>query len=96
MQIIIQKELEKSTEILQENLILKTQNFLSKLDIFKKLKKKRIVSTLVFLVSKTRAKNPTYVSQKTFKRRADLLLIEEEGKKHYFYIKELNTFMFMN
>ena len=41
MQIIIQKELEKSTEILQENLILKTQNFLSKLDIFKKLKKKK-------------------------------------------------------
>ena len=42
MQIIIQKELEKSTEILQENLILKTQNFLSKLDIFKKLKKKEL------------------------------------------------------
>ena len=42
MQIIIQKELEKSTEILQEKLILKTQNFLSKLDIFKKLKKKEL------------------------------------------------------
>ena len=30
----------------------------------------------------------------TFKRHVDLLLIGEEGKKHYALIKDFNTFMY--
>ena len=39
MQIITQQELQKLTNILLNNLALKTQNFLSKLETFTKLKK---------------------------------------------------------
>ena len=64
MQIIIQKVLEKSTEILQENLILKTQNFLSKLDIFKKLKKKKnCIDISVFGFENKRKKSNLCVTQ---------------------------------
>ena len=47
----LQEDVEKLTRILQENLIINTRNFTSKLDIFTKLKK-RIVLALVFLVIK--------------------------------------------
>ena len=51
LQTIIQKESEKLRRILQEHLILKTYNFLSKLEILLKLKE-RVVSTLSLLVIK--------------------------------------------
>ena len=45
---MIQKELQKLTKILQRDLILKLENFQSKLEAFSKLKI-RISSTLAFL-----------------------------------------------
>ena len=61
LQIIIQKGLKKVTKILQvsdknfaSELDLKTQNVQSKLEIFTKLKKRRILSSLVFLIMKTK------------------------------------------
>ena len=59
LQIMIQQKL---TKILQDNFILKTQNFLSKLEIFTKLKR-RIVTAILFLVMKIRKKYPIYVSK---------------------------------
>ena len=81
LQIIIQQKLERLTKILQDFLILKIQNFQSKLEIFIKVKK-RIASILVFLFMKIR-QNIRSVSLNTFKHQADLLLIGEEFKKHY-------------
>ena len=39
-------------------------------------------------------KYPIYVSSDTFKRHIDLLLIVEEGKRHYAVIKYFNTCMY--
>ena len=64
--------------------------FLSKLKIFTK-SKKTIVSALVPLVMETK-KNVQFMLKNTFKRYADLLLLGEEGKRHYVLIKCFNTF----
>ena len=37
---------------------------------------------------------PVYISNQTFKRSIDLLLLIDDGKSHYVYIKDFNTFMF--
>ena len=92
LQIIIQQELKKLAKILQENLVLKIENFQSKLKIFTKLKK-RIASALVFFVTKTGKKYPIYVSRNTFRRLAYLLLIGEKVKKSYVSIKDFSTYM---
>ena len=69
---------------------------MSKLKIFKNLKKKkkRIVSALEFLVMEAR-KNiqslPVYVCKSTFKRHVDLLLMGEKGKRHSLLIKYIYT-----
>ena len=34
------------------------------------------------------------MSKNTFKRHVDLLLIQEEGKKHNILIKDFNSFMY--
>ena len=65
LQTIFRQKLEKLTNILKQNLILKIYNFQSKLEIFGKLKK-RLASLLVFFVMKLR-KN----IQRTFKRHVD-------------------------
>ena len=35
-----------------------------------------------------------YISNQTFKSSIDLLLLIDDGKSHYVYIKDFNTFMF--
>ena len=37
---------------------------------------------------------PIYVSDKRFKDSVDLLLLIDDNKIHYVYIKDFNTFMF--
>ena len=37
---------------------------------------------------------PVYISDQTFKSSIDLLLLINDDKSHYLYIKEFNTFMF--
>ena len=37
---------------------------------------------------------PVHISDKTFKSSIDLLLLIDDDKSHYVYIKDLNTFMF--
>ena len=39
-------------------------------------------------------KHSIYVSKKSEEKHVDLLLIGEEGKRHYFIIKDFNTFMY--
>ena len=51
------------------------------------------MSALVFLVMKPRKRYSMYVSENTFKRKFDLLLIEGEGKRHYAFIKDSDAFM---
>ena len=53
-QTTIQQELEKLAKIIRGNLILKIKYFLSKLEIFTKLRKKNCISTVVSLVIKMR------------------------------------------
>ena len=38
---------------------------------------------------------PVYISDQTFKSSIDLLLLIDDDKSHYVYIKEFNTFMFL-
>ena len=42
----------------------------------------------------TTKKHPIYVSKKCEEKHLDLLLIGEEGKRHYVFIKNFNTFMY--
>ena len=37
---------------------------------------------------------PVYISDQTFKSSIDLLLLINDDKSHYVYIKDFNTFMF--
>ena len=76
---------------MQEKLLLKTQNFPSKLEIFTELKS--IVSTLAFLVTKTKH-NIQLCVENNFKILVYLLLIEEEGKRYYVLIKDFNPFTY--
>ena len=74
--------------------ILRISNFLSKLEIFTKLKKKKNCISISVFGYKKKEKYPIYVSKNTFKRHVDLLLIGEEGKRHYVLIKDFNTCMY--
>ena len=87
---IIEEEWQKLRKILQKDLILKTLNLQS--EIHTKLKK-RVLSTLVFLVMKIK-KNIQSMYQKMWKKTCSLLLIQDEGKRHYVHIRDLNTFMY--
>ena len=79
-------------KIFLRSLILKTQNVQLKLETFTKLKK-RILSALLFLVMKIR-KNIQPIYQKNKEKHVDLLIIGEEGKRHYVLIKDYNTFIY--
>ena len=81
------------TKILQENLILKTKEFSSKLEIFTKLKKKEMYRISVFGYE-NKDKYPIYASINIFQRHVDLSLIGEEYERHYILIKDFNTFMY--
>ena len=37
---------------------------------------------------------PIFISKETFQDSMDLLLLYEDGKSHYVYVKDFNTFMF--
>ena len=54
---------------------------------------KRIVLTLKFLVMDKR-KNIQSVPKSTFKMFVDLSLMGKEGKRHFFFIKDFNTFLY--
>ena len=74
MQIIIQQEIQKLTEILLKSLILKHKieiKFQEKLETFTK-SKKRNLSTLVFLVMKIR-KNIQFMYQKNAVKKSMLI-----------------------
>ena len=74
MQIIIQQEIQKLTEILLKSLILKHKieiKFQQKLETFTK-SKKRNLSTLVFLVMKIR-KNIQFMYQKNAVKKSMLI-----------------------
>ena len=44
---------------------------------------------------KIKEKHPNYVSKKCCdKKHVDLLLLGEEGKRHYVFIKDFNTFIY--
>ena len=51
------------------------------------------VLALLFFGYKNKGKYQIYVSKNTFKRHVDLLLIREEGKRHFVLIKKFKTFM---
>ena len=68
------------------------QNFQSKLEIYTKLKKRTPSSVFGY---ENKEKHPIYVLKKMLWRKTfDLLLIGEEGRKHYVLIKDFNTFMY--
>ena len=55
---------------------------------------KRIALALAFLVIKMRKTSKIYVSKNcSEEKHVDLLLIGEEGIRHYALIKDFNTFM---
>ena len=80
LQIIIQEQFEKTTKILQKNLILKTWNIPLKSKIFTKLKKRSVFGY------ENKENNSNYVSN-TFKRHFDLLLMGED-KRHDILIND--------
>ena len=62
-------------------------------DIHKNRKKNSIGMSVFGYENKE--KPPIYVSKKCCEeKRVDSLLIREEGKRHYFLIKDFNTFMY--
>ena len=58
-----------------------------------KTEKNNSIGTSVFGYE-NKEKYPIYVSNNTFKKHIDLLLIVEEGKRHYALIKYFNTCMY--
>ena len=56
--------------------------------------KKKTSSALVFLAMKIKKNIQSMYQKKCEEKHVDLLLIEEEWKRHYVLIKDLNTFMY--
>ena len=76
------------------NLDLKASNFQSKIEICKKIEKKNSIGITVFGY-KNKEKQRIYVSKKCCEEKhVYLLLVKEEGKRHYVFIKEFNTFIY--
>ena len=73
-------------------LIMKKLNFLFQKKIIAELKDK-IIFTLIYSVMKIIWAYPVYVSDQKFENCMDLLLISDENKSHYVYIKDFNRFM---
>ena len=75
-----------------KSLILKTK-FPVKIRDIHKIEKKNSISISVFGYE-NKEKHPIYVSKKCCEgKHAGLLLIGGEGKRHYVFIKDFNTFM---
>ena len=83
LQITIKQELQKLTEILLKDLILKTYNFQEKLDIHK-IEKTNSIGNSVFGYE-NKVKYPTYVIIDRWRR-----------KKALCFIKDFNTFMIIH
>ena len=84
---------QKLTRILLKSLILKTKYPVKIRDIHK-IEKKNSISISDFGYE-NKKKRPIYVSKKCCEEKhIVLLLIGEERKRHYAFIKDLNTFMY--
>ena len=60
-----------------------------------KIEKKNSISISVFGYENQKKKHPIYVSKKLHEEKhVDLKLGGEEGKRHYVFIKDFNTFMY--
>ena len=90
----MQQELENLRKTLQENQILKTKPPVQIRDICK-VEKKNCIKISVFHYEAI-GKYPVNVSTNTFERHVDLLLIGEEGKRHYVLFKDFHTSMYYN
>ena len=73
-------------------LIMKGLNFLFQKKIIVELKDKTTFA-LMYFVMKNGLTYPVYVSDQKFHNSMDLLLILNENKSHYVYIKDFNRFM---
>ena len=87
----IQKELRKMIKSLLMTLIMMGLGFLFEKKILARLKQKTIFA-LISIVMKTDFSN--YVSDQEFENLMDLLLVIDENKSHYVYIKDFDRFMF--
>ena len=83
LHINIQQELER---LLQENLILKIWNSQSKLEIFTEFERRGRVFGY-----ESKVKYPVYMSRNTFKRHVDLLLMGDEERRDYVFIKDFSA-----
>ena len=72
--------------------IMKALNFLSLKKILARLKTKNNICINVFCYENNLV-YPVYVSNKRFENCMDLLIITNENKSHYVYIKDFNKFM---
>ena len=70
----------------------KTLNFLSLKKNFSKTEKKNNICNNVFCYANNMV-YPVYVSYEKFKNCMDLLMITDENKSHYVYIKDFNRSM---
>ena len=68
---------------------------LRNLETFPKLKKKKNSISISVFGYENKEKHPVYVSKKCFEEKhVDLLLIGDEGKRHYALIKDFSTLMY--
>ena len=74
-------------------LIMMELNFLCKKKILARLEKKSNICINVFCYE-NKLVFPIYVSDQKFENSMDLLLVIEENKSHYEYIKDFDRFMF--
>ena len=93
LQIINEHELGRLTKILQGELDFKNIKFLVKIRYIHKIEKKNCISIRVFGYENN--KNIHSICQICCEEKhIDLLLIEEEDKRHYVLINIFNTFMY--
>ena len=98
LKIITQQELQKLKRSLlkkfQVDIELKDIKFQVKLRGIHKIEKKNSIGISISGYE-NKEKYPIYVSQKCCEeKRFDLLVIGEEGKRHYVLIKDINTFIY--
>ena len=92
-QTTIQKELKQLTKKVLKNLIMMKLSFLQKKKDFNKIEVKNDVCINVFGYENMLV-FPNYVSNQKFEDSIDLLLLTDDNKSHYVYIKDFNRFMF--
>ena len=87
------KKIRKVDKDFARQLDFKELKFLVKIRDIHKIERKNCISTSVFGYG-NKQNYPIFVSRNTFKNHVDLLLTGEEGKGHYFLIKDFSTFMY--